>query len=275
MHRFNDVSAGQNLATIPGMLKNLLVTFFILSPAFALMVSPVPNIAGAPPLQELFKAQGVPAEAVERSIQYLEQNAGKYVQGGEIGNTRVEVGGDNMVVIDYSLPSTQKRLYHLNLKTGEVQKFYVAHGKNSGVHYSTSFSNVHESKTSSLGMSVVGGTYSGFYGKSIRLYGLEKSNSKMEDRYIVMHGAPYVSPEFIEKNGRLGRSWGCPAVEVDVMKLMIETLTPGSLVYLYHKDLLHDAFTNPNRQDLKDQSMEDQLDIDLPGEEEDIKSRGI
>ncbi|MBC7371517.1 MAG: murein L,D-transpeptidase catalytic domain family protein [Bdellovibrionaceae bacterium] len=250
------------------------MTFFLilqLSAVAAFATTPLQTRIGKP-LISVFEAQGVPAEALERAFQYLDQNAGRTFTGGSIGNTTVHIADEYMVIIDYSLPSTEKRLYHLNLKTGEVQKHLVAHGKNSGVLYSIKFSDSQDSKTSSLGLSLVAGTYEGFYGTTLRLYGVEESNNSMEPRYIVMHGAPYVSQKFIDENSRLGRSWGCPAVGEDVIDLMIATLQPGSIVYLYHKDLMYVAQEEPERQINKDPKIHDLNDIDLPGEEEDIQS---
>ena len=143
-----------------------------------------------------------------------------------------------LTVIDYSKPSTEKRLWVLDLEREEVL-FHelVAHGKNTGDNVARSFSNRNESKQTSLGVFVTGDTYFGGNGYSLRLEGLEPGvNDLARPRAIVMHGAPYVSQEFAAQHGRIGRSWGCPAVSQKVAREMIDTLKGGSVVFSYFPD---------------------------------------
>lgn len=143
-----------------------------------------------------------------------------------------------LTVIDYALPSTKRRLWVLDLDTGEVL-FHelVAHGKNTGANFATRFSNIEGSKQSSLGLFVTAGTYIGKNGYSLRLEGLEPGiNDLALERTIVIHGAPYVSRQFIRAHGRLGRSWGCPALEKRVARPLIDTIKNGSLVFIHYPD---------------------------------------
>jgi hypothetical protein len=142
---------------------------------------------------------------------------------------------DLLTVIDYSLPSTQPRLWVLDLAHGKVLYHeLVAHGSGSGENYATHFSNVDESRQTSLGLFLTGGTYEGGNGYSLKLRGLDKGfNDRAEDRHIVMHGAWYVSPEQIRSQGRLGRSWGCPALSQTIAPEVIDTIKGGSFVFSY------------------------------------------
>lgn len=157
------------------------------------------------------------------------------------------------VVLDFMRPSTEKRLFLINLKTGDVQAFLGTHGKNSGATdaWAYKFSNIKDSKQSSLGMYVTGDTYVGHYGETLRMYGIEKSNDQAYSRDIVMHGAPYVTSDWAQRinsetkkpYGRLGVSWGCPAVSLDVIKKLIPLLKGGALIYLDQPDLAEEAMS--------------------------------
>jgi hypothetical protein len=142
---------------------------------------------------------------------------------------------DLLTVIDYSLPSTQPRLWVLDLAKGEVLYHeLVAHGRGSGDNYATRFSNAMNSHQTSLGLFLTGGTYQGGNGYSLKLQGLDEGvNDRAEERYIVMHGAWYVSAEHARSQGRLGRSWGCPAVSEASARPVIDTIKGGSFVFSY------------------------------------------
>jgi len=147
----------------------------------------------------------------------------------------VSGSGDLLTVIDYSLPSTERRLWVLDLKHGKVLfSELVAHGKGSGDNYATSFSNRNDSHQSSLGLYLTGGTYTGGNGYSLILKGLDAGvNDRAEARHIVMHGAWYVSAEHARQQGRLGRSWGCPALSQDMAPRVIDTIKGGTFVFAY------------------------------------------
>jgi hypothetical protein len=143
---------------------------------------------------------------------------------------------DRLTVIDYSLPSTEKRLWVLDLSAGTVL-FHelVAHGKHSGDNVTTRFSNAMNSLQTSLGLFVTADAYVGQNGYSLRLDGLEPGlNDRARDRAIVVHGAAYVNEAITRTLGRLGRSWGCPAVPLGVARPLIDAIKGGTAVFAYH-----------------------------------------
>ena len=143
-----------------------------------------------------------------------------------------------LTVIDYSKPSSQKRLWVYDLATRQLlYEELVAHGQGSGANLATQFSNQPDSHQTSLGLFVTDDTYVGRNGYSLRLDGLDKGlNDLARDRAIVMHGAPYVNPAFVKANGRLGRSHGCPAVSDAVARELINRVKGGGLVFAYYPD---------------------------------------
>jgi hypothetical protein len=145
---------------------------------------------------------------------------------------------DRLAVIDFSLPSDQKRLWIFDLESGALLlNDWVAHGKNSGDGMARTFSNTVGSLQSSLGLFRGEETYDGKHGYSLRLDGLEPGvNDNARDRAIVIHGADYVDRELISKYGRIGRSFGCPAVRQGVAKMVVDNLKDGQLVFSYFPD---------------------------------------
>jgi hypothetical protein len=143
-----------------------------------------------------------------------------------------------LTVIDYSLPSTEPRLWVFDLHSGELLfKELVAHGKNSGENMATRFSNEMNSQTSSLGLFVTADPYVGSNGYSLRMDGLDRGfNDHARERAIVMHGAPYVDPAVAATHGRLGRSWGCPALRTAVASTIIDRIRGGGVVFSYYPD---------------------------------------
>ena len=145
---------------------------------------------------------------------------------------------DILTVIDFTKPSTEKRLFVIDLKLKKILFIsYVAHGRNSGEKYATSFSNREGSFKSSLGFYKTENTYYGKNGYSLVLDGLERGiNDKAKERAIVMHGATYADPSTIRSCGRLGRSLGCPALPLAVSKKIIDTIKGGTLLYIHGDD---------------------------------------
>jgi len=152
----------------------------------------------------------------------------------------IKAGMDNqriLTIVDYTLPSTQKRMWVFDLNHNRVLfNSYVAHGKGSGAVMAQTFSDQPDTHASSIGLFLTGNVYRGHDGYSLKLYGLEKGfNDKAFEREIVIHGAPYVS-EQRAKAGGLGRSWGCLALPLDQVQKIIDTVKQGSLIFSYYPD---------------------------------------
>lgn len=143
-----------------------------------------------------------------------------------------------LVIIDFTKPSTAERMCVVDLMQEKVLfSSHVAHGRNSGGNYATSFSNRPGSYQSSLGFYLTENTYNGRNGYSLVLDGLEKGiNDKAKERAIVIHGASYCNPSFIPSAGRLGRSHGCPALPTIVSRDIIDTIKGGALIYIHAED---------------------------------------
>lgn len=141
-----------------------------------------------------------------------------------------------LTIIDYSLPSTQNRLWVVDLKQNKVLfNSLVAHGQGSGGNVATRFSNEFGTLASSVGLFLTEDTYIGKRGYSLKIKGLEKGfNENAEQRHIVMHPAWYVSTAFAKVRGSLGRSWGCPALDEKVSKPIIDTIKDGTLLFSYY-----------------------------------------
>ncbi|MEO6949449.1 MAG: murein L,D-transpeptidase catalytic domain family protein, partial [Ginsengibacter sp.] len=145
---------------------------------------------------------------------------------------------DVLTIADFSLPSSQKRLFVIDLKNEKILfNTYVAHGRNSGKETANSFSNDPESFKSSLGFYVTKNTYTGTHGFSLRLEGEEKGiNDNAMSRAIVMHSADYVNKSLINSQGYIGRSLGCPALPKEVYKPIIQKIKDGSCLFIYSSE---------------------------------------
>lgn len=141
-----------------------------------------------------------------------------------------------LTIIDFSLSSTQKRLWIIDMNSLEILTHsLVSHGRNSGDEFATSFSNQMNSFQSSLGFFATAETYQGKHGYSLRLDGMEPGiNDLARSRAVVIHGADYVSESFIQKQGRLGRSHGCPALPVDETAQIIDLIKDKTCLFIYH-----------------------------------------
>jgi hypothetical protein len=155
------------------------------------------------------------------------------VQAGRVANP------PTLTVIDYSKPSTERRLWVFDLRSRELAyEEFVAHGQGSGVNVATMFSNEPETHRSSLGLFVTEDAYVGKNGYSLHLNGLDAGfNDRARERAIVVHGASYVSEKFVQAQGRLGRSWGCPALPEGIARQIIDRVKGGSLIFAYYPDL--------------------------------------
>jgi hypothetical protein len=173
-------------------------------------------------------AKGLSKEAYDYALIGYE----KLLQNGKISNDEV------LTIIDFSLPSSAKRLFVINMKLGTVLfNTYVSHGRNSGKDMANTFSNKNNSLKSSLGFYVTSDIYTGKHGCSLRLEGEEKGiNDNALSRGIVMHSAAYVSEDLIRSQGYIGRSQGCPAVSPELYKPIIETIKNRSCLFIYSPD---------------------------------------
>jgi len=152
---------------------------------------------------------------------------------------RGEISRPLLTVIDYGQPSTVRRMWVFDLTRRRLLfNELVAHGRNSGEDMARSFSNEEGSLKTSLGAFVTGATYNGKNGYSLRLHGAEPGvNDRAEARTIVLHGAPYVGEEFARRQGRLGRSYGCPAVRPAIARPLIEVIKNRTLLYAWHPSI--------------------------------------
>jgi hypothetical protein len=144
----------------------------------------------------------------------------------------------HLAVIDYSQPSTARRLWIFDLsKRTLVLRDLVAHGQKSGENFATQFSNRMGSYQSSLGLFRTQESYEGSHGYSLRMDGLEPGfNDLARDRDIVIHAADYVSPLWSRRQGRIGRSLGCPAVRPQVARQVIDRLKDGQFMFSWYPD---------------------------------------
>lgn len=153
-----------------------------------------------------------------------------------------KIKNEKLTIVDFSLSSTMSRLWVIDMENYEiVLQSLVSHGRNTGDEFATTFSDKIDSHMSSLGFYKTGETYQGINGFSMRLDGLEEGiNSNARKRAIVVHGADYASLKLVKAQGRLGRSYGCPAVPIEVNKKLIELIKDESCLFIYHpsKDYL-------------------------------------
>lgn len=158
---------------------------------------------------------------------------------------------DVLTLIDFSRPSTEKRLFVFDMQRCRLLfSSVVSHGRNSGGNYATSFSNERGSYKSSLGFYLTETTYQGRNGYSLILNGLERGiNDRARERAIVMHGAAYADPSVADRGGRLGRSFGCPALPRKLTRPIIDAIKGGSVMFIYaetpdylaHSSILNEA----------------------------------
>ena len=143
-----------------------------------------------------------------------------------------------LTICDFSLSSAQKRLWVIDLNEKKVIfNSLVAHGKNTGEEFAQKFSNTESSYQSSLGFYITEATYNGSNGYSLKLLGMDSGyNDAALQRAIVMHGADYVSEDFIKNQKRLGRSWGCPAVPRALAEPIINTIKGKNCLFIYYPD---------------------------------------
>ena len=189
------------------------------------VVNPVSSVLSSKYHEWKLATAGLKEEVFNYAVNGFEKLKNK----GILGNNAI------LSIVDFSQASDKKRLYIINLVTGDVVfNTLVAHGRNSGLGYASNFSNNPSSFQSSPGFYITGNTYQGKNGYSLKLKGCEKGiNDNADKRAIVIHGADYVSENFIRQNGYLGRSHGCPAVPADLNNEIINTIKNGSCLFIY------------------------------------------
>lgn len=164
-------------------------------------------------------------EACRLAFQYFKTHLGRFKNK------------NYLTIVDYTRPSNVRRMFILDMRAGVVERHLVSHGKNSGLLYATDFSNEIDSLKSCKGFFLTGESYQGKHGTSLLLHGLEKDiNDNAYKRGIVIHGAEYAGPQSIHRNsGRLGLSWGCPAVPPEEIEPIVSKIQGGSLLYIHAK----------------------------------------
>ncbi|NDV68404.1 murein L,D-transpeptidase catalytic domain family protein [Dysgonomonas sp. 25] len=213
----------------------LLILFLIASPAYSDNIPDTPEevVADSSSAVELTETQKLYAELqLDSLVNY------NMFEDAMIGYNALDIPNKEIItLIDFSKPSTEERLYVLDLKEKKVLfTSHVAHGKNSGWNYATAFSNKMKSNKSSLGFFITGDTYRGKRGYSLTINGQEKGiNDNARMRGVVFHGAKYANPALIYQGegGRLGRSRGCPALPMDIYRPVIDTIKGGTMVFIY------------------------------------------
>lgn len=205
----------------------------------SLLHDPVPLELMAPQT-DIFLPQPIEAEpGIRQKYSYVDPN-------GEIAERPLELAlsyydklkgqlkrTEYLGVINFKQHSSEPRLYIIDMKTGVVEKLQASHGeksdpKNAG--YASIFSNTVNSHMSSLGAFITAETYNGKNGYSLRIDGIEKTNSRFRERAVVIHGSDYVKPTL----SPIGRSWGCPAIERKKSKGLIEKIKKGVLGFAWY-----------------------------------------
>jgi hypothetical protein len=191
------------------------------------------NPAGAINL-ELYTTVKLAELGLDRTIFELAiKGLNKLVSSGRLLNSTI------VTIVDYSQSSNKKRLYVIDLKNKRMLfNTYVAHGRNTGSEFAKNFSNEEGSFKSSLGFYVtahpITGSHTGF---SLLIEGVEQGfNDHAGKREIIVHGADYATEKFIRKNGRLGRSMGCPTLPPELNRPIIETIKDGTCLFIYNPD---------------------------------------
>lgn len=223
---------------------------------------------------QTFVEQGVPEAALRPPLEFLKSHSAQRLKlptGGRAHEGQIR-NHKTLIIVDYSRPSSERRLFVLNLEEGTIEKHYVSHGLNSGGLQTYRFSNRRDSRQSSLGLFLTGAQYVGKFGLSVRLYGLDPSNSRTYERVIVLHGAHYASELFLQHYGYLGRSHGCLAVEKSLAPVLFPQLQNGTLIYAYHQEMSALTAASPDEQILLKQNPPDDNPTPTP-EERDQSNR--
>ncbi|RPD37942.1 hypothetical protein EG028_27360 [Chitinophaga barathri] len=224
--------------------KRYILPFLVLTSLFSLKVSSIGKknsgvvapVAVSPvvsAMAALYENLSLDSLGLSReAYQYAIQGHDRLLKEGKLRND------DILSIVDFSLPSTKKRLFVIDLASGTLLfNSLVSHGRNSGKEMATDFSNSPESFKSSLGFYVTGKTYRGQHGYSLKLEGEEDGiNNNAMERGIVMHAANYVDEKLARLQGYIGRSLGCPAIPTKLHKKIIGKIQNGTCLFMYSPD---------------------------------------
>ncbi len=243
MTRFPALAA---LAVLPVASAVLAVTLAAPAALAGYMGSEAPAVPGAAPAAAATATVGGAADGLVEALSAAAPGLDPAVLSRALDSTRCarQAGALSedlprvLTIIDFSMPSTAERLWVLDLERPAVLlQTHVAHGQGTGDDLAQHFSNTDGSHQSSLGLYKTAERYRGKHGLSLRLDGLDEGlNDRARARAIVVHGADYATTDFIEQHGRLGRSWGCPAVAPQHIESLIETIEGGAPLFAWHPD---------------------------------------
>jgi hypothetical protein len=140
-------------------------------------------------------------------------------------------------LIDMKIHSGKKRFYIYNILIDSIEHSgLVTHGGGSGEYETaTSFSNVPNSAATSLGKYKIGIEYNGKFGMAFKLHGLDKSNSKAYERFVVLHAHNCVPMQEVYPMP-ICTSLGCPTVSpnfLNILKKYIDNSSKPILLYIY------------------------------------------
>jgi hypothetical protein len=232
------------------VISNMMVTLRRLCLAAGLLLS-MPLLAATPPYQAQVDALSRVAPTLDPMV------LTHAVAAMQCAVNNGAAPAQRLAVIDFSLPSSEPRLWIFDLHRGRLLlEDFVAHGQQSGENLATRFSNVMGSHQSSIGLFRTAESYTGKHGYSLRMDGLEPGvNDLARERAIVIHPADYVNPDWIQTQGRIGRSQGCPAVRPEVARMVVDSLKNGQFMFSWYPDqqwLQSSAYLNcePSREPL-------------------------
>ncbi|MBN8813142.1 MULTISPECIES: murein L,D-transpeptidase catalytic domain family protein [Sphingomonas] len=196
-----------------------------MAPAPLPVPAPIPEIPKAPEVAAA-KVPGVPAgirpELFKKALAALNRHSMRIPSH------------DRIAIADFASPSYSPRFFVVNLGTGQVERFLVAHGIGSDPQHTgllQRFSNEVNSEATCEGAFLTADYYVGKHGDSQRLLGLDPTNNNALDRAIVVHSAWYANTDMIGRHGKLGRSQGCFAVGENELAKLFERLGPGRMIY--------------------------------------------
>lgn len=220
------------------MRKKIIYLFLLSIPVAYGLTTTTNNESNELPIKEVPTQQEVVSETYQLYLDMDIENIISFdaFEQAMVGYNNIDVKKKDIItLIDFTKPSTEERLFVLDLKSRNlILSSLVAHGRKSGENYATSFSNEVNSHQSSLGFYLTDNTYQGKNGYSLFINGLEKGiNDKARQRAVVIHAAGYANPSVVKSGGRLGRSYGCPALPEAINDKVINLIKGGTLLYIY------------------------------------------